>query len=81
MRPCRNPFNGYLIVFRNPISDINVDIRLVEVREKSSIIGITVQDVGAGMSESLLDVEGHPHERVEGRVCAVQLQQLPEPCE
>lgn len=34
---------------------IKVDIRLVRARENSSIVAITVQDVGVGMSESQLD--------------------------
>lgn len=35
---------------------IRVDIRPVVVREDSSVISITVQDGGLGMSESQLDV-------------------------
>jgi len=35
---------------------IKVDIRPVRIRETSSVISITVQDLGIGMSESQLDV-------------------------
>lgn len=35
---------------------IKVDIRPIRIRETSSVIGITVQDVGIGMSETQLDV-------------------------
>ena len=35
---------------------IKVDIRPIKTRELSSVIGITVQDAGIGMSESQLDV-------------------------
>lgn len=34
---------------------IKVDIRLLQTKENISVIGITVQDVGAGMSETQLD--------------------------
>lgn len=33
-----------------------MDIRLVRAKENSSVVAITVQDVGVGMSESQLDV-------------------------
>jgi light-regulated signal transduction histidine kinase (bacteriophytochrome) len=45
--------------FQNSVvGGIKVDIRLLYTRENSSVIGITVQDRGIGMSESQLDVSG-----------------------
>ena len=35
---------------------IKVDIRPIQIQDTCSVIGITVQDVGIGMSEAQLDV-------------------------